>query len=186
MDFEESHAVRKNVQLLLDGGLRWGSDADHLIFRSVGAGLAIKMNPYLTLSPYYNFISTDSTPNQIAHENRISLAATVGIRHATFTVSDRNLFERRFLPTRETWRYRNRVELERSIRLAHTSLRAFVWDEVFYDSAAKAWTRNRAAIGAGKAITPHLSVDLYYVHQNDSHIRPGNLNVAGMMIRTCF
>jgi Protein of unknown function (DUF2490) len=186
MDLEATHAVRDNVSLMLNGMLRLSDDAGHLVYRRVGGGLVLKVNRYLTLSPYYNFYSTDSTPVQETRENRICMAATVGVPKGHWKVSDRNTVERRFLVGRRTWRYRNRLELDRDVKLAHSPFRLFVWDEVFYDSAVSAWARNRAAIGAGKEISRRLSADLYYLRQNDSHARPGDLNVIGLTIHTRF
>jgi Protein of unknown function (DUF2490) len=183
MDIEETHDLRGKVQLTLNGGLRWSQDAGHLVYRRVGGGLALKVNKYLTLSPYYNFYSTDSSRVREARENRIALAATAGVPVGRWRVRDRNLIERRFLVGGRTWRYRNRLEVERSTHLAHSHLRLFVWDEVFYDSAVSAWARNRAAIGAGKEISQRLSLDLYYLRQNDRFTRPGDLNVIGITIR---
>jgi Protein of unknown function (DUF2490) len=171
---------------MLNGALRLSDDAGHLVYRRVGGGFVVKVNKFLTLSPYYNFYSTDSTPVHETRENRVCLAATVGVPKGRWKVSDRNLIEKRFLVGRQTWRYRNRLEISRDIKLAHAPLRLFVWDEVFYDSAVSVWARNRAAIGAGKQIFPRLAVDLYYLRQNDSHSQPGNLNVIGVTIRTHF
>jgi Protein of unknown function (DUF2490) len=185
VDFEDAHAVRENFRLTFNGGLRWSDDASHLIYRRVGGGFDYIYGKYLTVSPFYNFYSRDTTPVREADENRIAAAVTVKIPLGRWTLSDRNQFENRF-QTQYSFRYRNRLELQHPFRLVHTKLRGFVWDEVFYDSSVRAWSRNRAAIGAGKALTRHLSVDLYYLRQNDSHSPPGDLNVLGMTVRTSF
>jgi Protein of unknown function (DUF2490) len=185
-DVEATHALRDDLHLILNGGLRWSSDADHLLYRRVGGGIAYTWHKYLTFSPYYNFYITDSNPASTSHENRIALAVTVGIPFGGWTISDRNVVERRFLPAHATVRYRNRIEFEHGFHLARFHLRAFLWDEVFHDSSVEAWTRNRAAIGLGKAINHRLSMDVYYVRQNDSHTRPGDLNAIGVTLRTHF
>jgi hypothetical protein len=186
VDIGATHDLRQKVQLMMNLGLRWSDDAGHLVYRRVGAGLAFKVSDYLTVSPYYNYYSTDSTPVHETRENRLAMAATVETPLGRWKVRDRNLFERRFLIGSKTWRYRNRLEFERNLRLAHRQLRFFIWNEVFYDSAVGAWSRNRAALGAGKEISKRLSVDLYYLRQNDSHSRPGDLNVLGMTVRAKF
>lgn len=185
-DVEASHALRENVHLILNGGLRWSDDAGHVLYRRVGGGLAYTWHKYVTLSPYYNFYSTDSTPVSTLRENRASFAVTLGVPWGRWKVSDRNLIERRFLAAKDTSRYRNRVQIEREIKLAGFPLRVFIWDEVFYDSGAHAWTRNRAAVGAGKEISRYLSIDLYYLRQNDNHTSPGDYNAIGMTLRTHF
>ncbi|MGE5325767.1 MAG: hypothetical protein ACM3NO_01900, partial [Deltaproteobacteria bacterium] len=69
-------------------------------------------------------------------------------------------------------------------KLGSHSFQADVWDEVFYDSAVKAWSRNRAALGAEKEISPRLRIGLYFIHQNDGRVLPGDLNALAMTIRT--
>jgi hypothetical protein len=186
VDMVATHPLREKVQLTLNGGLRVSDDAGHLVYRRVGVGLDWKVSKYLTLSPYYNFYDTDSSPLRESRENRTALAATAGLPLGRWTIQDRNLYERRFLIGEQTWRYRNRLEVARNVRLAHSRLRLFVWDEVFYDSVPRAWARNRAAIGGSKALSRRLTVDLYYVRQNDSHARPGDVNAIGALFHARF
>jgi Protein of unknown function (DUF2490) len=185
-DLEATHDLQKKVQLTMNGALRWSDDASHVVYRRAGAGLAFKVNKYLTLSPYFNYYSTDSSPVHETREKRVVLAATIGVPAGSWKVRDRNAIERRFLIGSRTWRYRNRLELERGIQVAHSQLRIFLWDEVFYDSASSAWSRNRAALGAGKELSKRLSVDLYYLRQNDGYSHPGDLNVIGVTLHARF
>jgi Protein of unknown function (DUF2490) len=185
-DFEILHKLAPHSDLNLNGGLRWGEDEGHLVYRRVGAAFDLKPWKYLSISPAYAFYSTDSTPSARAHENRISLAGTVGVPFRFWTIRDRNLVEKRYLTSGAPWRYRNRLELEGPVRLGHRSFKAVVWDEVYYDSAAKGWTRNRAAIGGEREVLPRLRLGLYFIHQNDGHTRPGDLNALAMTIRAKF
>jgi hypothetical protein len=180
------HPIHETVQFMANGGLRVSEDAGHLVYRRVGAGLVWKVNEYLTLSPYYNFYDTDSSPARESRENRIAVAATAGGSLGRWDIRDRNLFERRFLIGGQSWRYRNRLEVAHDVTMGHNRLRLFVWDEVFYDSVPRAWARNRAAIGGSKELSRRLSVDLYYVWQNDSHVRPGDLNAIAALFHARF
>jgi hypothetical protein len=184
--FPTQHRLKENVDLSLNAAFRWSADAGHLVYERVGAGLDFRWHRYITFSPEYRFYSRDITPAEEARENRISLGATVDIPLGAWRLSDRNLGERRFLVGRDTWRYRNRLRLERRVKLLSTSLALFVWDEVFFDGGADAWTRNRLAIGGGKSISERVAVDLYYLRQNDSYTRPGDLNTIGITVRTRF
>ena len=183
-DLEVAHALKPYANLNLNGGLRWSGDADHLIYRRVAAGVNFKLSKYLTIYPAYGFYYTDSTRTALAGENRLSLTATAGAPFGRWRISDRNAIEKRYLPSGESWRYRNRVEIQRPLKVGHRSFQASVWDEVFYDSAVRAWSRNRAAVGAEREIGPRLRVGLYFVHQNDGHTRPGDYNALAMTLRT--
>ena len=61
--------------------------------------------------------------------------------------------------------------------------RASIADEVFYDSLASAWIRNRFYIGAAKKINEHFTLELYYVRQNDGHSRPVDINALGSIFK---
>ena len=97
-----------------------------------------------------------------------------------------NTVERRFRDPKDSTRYRNRLQLERSIDLASASFRAFVSDEVFYDWSASAWARNRFLIGARKPLNNRVSLDLFYVRQNDRHTVPRDLHAFGIALNTRF
>ena len=185
-DISATHPVHENVQFMVNGGLRVSMDAGHLVYRRVGAGLVWKVNKHLTLSPYYNFYDTDSSPVRESRENRVAVAATAGGSLGRWDIRDRNQFERRFLIGGQSWRYRNRLEVAHDVTVAHSRLRLFAWDEVFYDSVPRAWARNRAAIGGSKELSRRLAVDLYYVWQNDNHVRPGDLNTIGALFHARF
>ena len=186
MDLDATHALWQNFELTVSGGLRLSDDTGHLVYRRVGGGLVWKVSKFLTLSPYYNFYDTDSSPLRESRENRIALAVTPGISLGRWRIADRNLLERRFLIGGQSWRYRNQVQVARLVHLGRSEMRLFVWDEVVYDSIPHVWVRNRATIGAGKSLSPRLTVDLYYARQNDSHTRPGDLNAIGVFFHTRF
>ena len=58
-------------------------------------------------------------------------------------------------------------------------LHGFVADEVFYDSVASAWIRNRFYLGVAKKVNKNFTLEFYYVRQNDSHSHPGDINALG-------
>ena len=183
-EFEVSHKLNSYADVSANGGLRWSNDADHLVYRRVGAEVNFKVSKFLTVTPGYAFYYTDSTRVGFSHENRMTIAATAGKSFGRWRISNRNRFERRFTTSGESWRYRNRIQIQHPFRLGSHTFHADVWDEVFYDSAVKAWSRNRAAIGVEKEISPRLRVALHLIHQNDGRTLPGDLNAVAVTIRT--
>jgi hypothetical protein len=125
--------------------------------------------------------------NRNAYENRLNLPFTViSPKFYGFTISDRNLFERRWRKPLNSWRYRNRLQIERTFKPNKFEFRLFVANEVFYDWNAKDWVRNRFTVGFGKSISKQLSLDVYYLRQNDGRSRPGDLHVIGTGLRIRF
>jgi Protein of unknown function (DUF2490) len=182
-ELELSHRLKPYADLSANNSFRWSEDAGHLVYRRVGADVNFKLSKFLTLTPGYAFYYTDSTRIGFSHENRLTFAATVGGSVRRWKISDRNRVERRFTSSGDSWRYRNRVEIQRPFKLAGHSFQADVWDEVFYDSAVKVWSRNRAAAGVDKEISSRLRVGLYLIHQNDGRTLPGDFNAVAVTFR---
>ncbi len=57
--------------------------------------------------------------------------------------------------------------------------KVFVTEEPFYVSTTKKFSRNRFSIGISKTFNPHLTLDVYYLRQQDGYSHPGDLNVLG-------
>jgi Protein of unknown function (DUF2490) len=176
--------VTKTVDFVFYGTLRIGRNVTHPVDERVGAGFAIKPNKYLTVTPFYLHITTQPFRNVRLYENRLNLNASLRFPLGKFTISDRNLFERRLRhPGGDSTRYRNRLQIDHPAQLGKFKFTVFASDEVFYDWSFNAWVRNRFAAGVSKAWNKHLTTDLYYLRQNDGHSRPGDLHVIGTTFR---
>ena len=184
--FNASHAMSERTDFLIGAGLRYGNDQGHLTYRRVTTGFAFHLRRFLTIQPYYQYSVSDSLSGPLEPENRLALATIVGVPWKRWALSDRNLGERRFQVNGQEWRYRNRAEVRRPIAIVRKRLSVFAWDEVYYSSKVRRWYRNRFALGAGRRLTEKISVDIFYVHQNDGYSHPGDLNGVGMTLRTHF
>jgi len=172
------------VDFVLYGTLRVGRNVTHPVDERIGAGFAIKVNKYLTVTPFYFHSTTQPFRFVHAYENRLNLNTTVRFPIKKFTLSDRNVFERRLRhPGVDATRYRNRLQVDYPAQLKGFKFNLFVSDEVFYDWSFNAWVRNRFAAGVSKPWNKQLTTDIYYLRQNDSHSRPGDLNVIGTTFR---
>lgn len=184
--FRATHPLHKKIGFFIGAGLRYGNDQGHLSYRRITTGFAFHWRRILTIQPYYQHSISDSFSGPLKPENRLALATVVAVPWKLWRVSDRNLGERRFLAKGRAWRYRNRVEFRRPIAIVREQLSVFAWDEVYYSSRARRWYRNRFALGMGRRLTREISIDVFYVHQNDGYSHPGDLNGVGMSLRTLF
>ena len=175
--------LNNRIDLVINGQLRVGRKVGDFVRERGGMGLLIKVHKYFTLSPSYLHIATQPTPHRKAFENRLGLAATLQFPLGRFTLTDRNLFERRLREPTDSSRYRNRLQIARPLKLGGLELTAYLADEVSYDWTLKGWTRNRLAAGATRRLNRNLTLDLYYMRQMDGFSRPGNLNVIGSVLR---
>ena len=184
-DTQLAIGLNKKVDLLLLGTLRIGREVSRPVDERIGFGFSVKAGKYLTFQPSYLYIATQPLKNTKGFENRLSFAVTIkGPVGGGFILSDRNLFERRIRhPQIDSTRYRNKLQVEHPFHIGELKLNGFMADEIFYDLSLHAWVRNRFSIGVGRTFNKHASLDVYYLRQNDSHSRPGDLNVVGTALK---
>ncbi len=168
------------VSLVLVGIVRFGRNVSRPVNERIGAGVSFKAGKHLTLFPFYLRVASQPTAGSHSTEDRITLEATFKFPAGRFTIADRNRVEFHIHhPAPNFTQYRNRMQIEHPVKLGKLEIDAFVADEVFYDSIANAWIRNRAYVGAIKKINKHFTLELYCVRQNDSHSHPGDINALG-------
>lgn len=179
-DVQVSFPLNEKVELSLLGHLRWGDNLRDLIEERVGVSLNFDLHRRVSVSPGYFYIASQPTGGAHVREHRFWLSGTVRfpLPHR-FAVSDRSMFERRLRQPEDSTRYRNRLQLERPVRLGRSDVRLYVATEVFYDWSVRAWRRNRFFAGASRALGRHLTGDFYYMRQSDGRGRPGDLHVIG-------
>jgi hypothetical protein len=188
-EIQVAFPVSNKLDINLFGQLRFGSNFRDFVDEHIGAGIGFTYKPkkYLQFAPSYTYIVNRPSPNTNAIENRLSLPATIiSPKFHGFTISNRNLLERRLRKPVNSWRYRNRLQIERTFKPKNFEFRLFASDEVFYDFRARSWVRNRFTIGVGKPISKQLSFDVYYLRQNDGRSRPGGLHVVGTGLKVRF
>lgn len=162
------------------GTLRIGRDISHPVDERIGIGATFKIGDHLSLIPAYLHIETQPFEGRKAYEERLNFAATLRFESQGFRFNDRNLFEKRFRsPQVDSTRYRNRLQVEHPVGPDKMKLSVFVSDEVFYDWSVDDWVRNRVAAGIIKPLNKNITLELYYLRQNDGRSLPGDLHVIG-------
>src|SRR6267142_3819034 len=147
-DVNFSVALSKTFDFTVLGTLRLGRNLSRPVDERIGAAFSYKAGKYLTFTPSYLHIGTQPFRGRKVWENRLSFASTVRFPVGHFTLSDRNLFERRLRhPGGDSTRYRNKLQIERPVGPLKMKLALYVADEVFYDWSFNAWVRNRFTVG---------------------------------------
>jgi len=177
-DVQITVSMTKKVDFTTQITLRLGDNLTQTVDQRWGVGFVIKINKYLSFNPFYFHREARPPNGRHESEDRATLGATVKHPAGKFTISDRNYFERRWRdPQVDAWRYRNRIQIEHPFQIDKKKFTWFVSDEVFYDWSLHVWPRNRASAGITHAFKKHFTWELYYTRQNDSHTRPGDLNI---------
>ncbi len=159
---------------------RFGKNVSRLNDRRFAVGFVYKLSKSWSFQLFYLKIRARNTSGRFGSEHRLNLRAGYRFPFKKFSLSHRSWFERRLRSPRNSWRYRPSLTLEKDIPKKFISkAKLFMTEEIFYDSILKRFSRNRFTVGVTRALTKQLSLDVYYMRQNDGFSRPGNLNVIG-------
>jgi len=142
-----------------------------------------KSRPLLLRLGYRYLPSTDGPA-----EHRGVLEATGRLPLMTgFLVSDRNRADLRFIDGEFSWRYRNRLTVERTVSILSYHFSPYVRGEVYFDSNYEKWSRTSGTLGGAFPISQHTEIEIYYEHQNDTGKSPNRqVNALGIALNLYF
>ena len=179
-DIQVTIPLNKKTEFVLIGTVRVGDNFTSFVDERIGVRLNYAVHKYVTLQTLY--FHRDAKPPNGLHEReeRLTFGANLRIPLGKFNLNTRNWIERRWRhPQIDAWRYRNRVQLDHPFMIGKTKFSWLLSDEIFYDWSLHTWPRNRASAGISHAFNKHLTLEVYYMRQNDGRSRPGDLNIIG-------
>src|SRR5262249_51794306 len=139
---------------------------------------------FMVLTAGYRYLpSTSGAPT-----NRMRLELT--FHHGApwkMLISDRNRADLDWKSGVFTWRYRNRLTVERQFAIRSYQITPYVSDEPFYESQYAKWSTNAFYAGCLFPVTKHGELNPYYEHQNNTGKAPNQqLNQVGLMLNLYF
>jgi hypothetical protein len=156
-------------------------------------------NQHVILRTGYRFGTSVGSNSEPFKEHRLLTEQTLRqLLPGDLLLSIRNREDFRFVNGDFSFRYRNRVTLEREFHLFKgRSMTPYVSGEIFYDTRYNAWNRNRLAVGVQqslrrgplrKMLLPQrqVTLDLYYMRQNDSRSDTKHVNAIGAALTFYF
>jgi hypothetical protein len=160
--------------------LRYGKNITRLTDSQYAIGFVYKPNKYWSFQPFYRYIDTRNSRGQLRHEDRLSLRIGYRFPFKKFGLSHRSTFEYRLRAPQNSFRYRPSLTFDTDVpKNLIIKAKFFITEEVFYDSILKKFSRNRLSVGITKTLSKKLSLDVYYMRQNDGFSHPGDLNIIG-------
>ncbi len=169
----------KEFDFTLTGTFRFGNNITRLNERRIAVGFVYEPNKTWSFQPIYQNIAARNASGRFRIEHRLNFRVVYRFPFKRFGLSHRSWVERRLRQPRSSWRYRPSLTFEKDIKKIIPEARVFVTEEVFYDSILKRFSRNRFSVGINKTLTKNLSLDIFFLRQNDGFSRPGDLNVIG-------
>jgi hypothetical protein len=163
---------------------REGGDSTQL---SIGPSIQFYLKPLITLKRVttfdlddsksralvleigYRYLAAPNTPG----ENRMVLAVTSNfpLRYG-FHMSDRNRADLDWKSGSFTWRYRNRLTLERTFSIHSYHFIPYVSAELFYESQYSKISTTSIYAGSLFPVGKHVEFNPYYEHDNNTGKHP--------------
>jgi hypothetical protein len=178
---------------------REGGDSTQL---AIGPSIQFYLKPLIRLKRVTTFDLDDSKsralvvevgyryidePNAPA-ENRLVLAVTSNfpLRYG-FHMSDRNRADLDWKSGKFTWRYRNKLTVERTFAIRSYHLIPYVAAEPFYESQYGKWSTTSLYAGCLFPVGKHVEFNTYYEHDNNTGKHPNQqVNSAGLALYLFF
>jgi hypothetical protein len=102
-------------------------------------------------------------------------------------LSDRNRADLRSISGKAfSWRYRNRLTLERSFRIGPVGFSPYLRGEIYYVSSSGAWSKNSYSLGAEIPLGRRMQAEPYFERDNQSHTTPQHVNAVGLKFSLYF
>jgi hypothetical protein len=164
-----------------------------------GAHVDYLPSPYVILRTGYRYGTALGDNDDDFREHRILTEQTFKkVLPWGLLLSDSNREDFRFIKGDFSFRYRNRVQIEREFRVFRgRTMTPYVSGAIFYDTRYDVWNRNRFSAGLmtslrpgplGKMLLPKHQVilDLYVLKQNDSRSSPNHVTGFGAVLAFYF
>jgi hypothetical protein len=128
-----------------------------------------------------------TAPNEPV-ENRFMPIATVALpMKGSFLLDDRNRADLDWKAGVFSWRYRNRLAVQRTFAIHSYHVTPYLNAEVYYESQYSKWSTTQLEAGGIFPIGSHVQIDAYYEHQNNTGKKPNEqVNDIGLAAHVFF
>lgn len=178
---------------------RIGANVYGFYLGNVRAGIALvevptKLSNHIAVTPSYLFIKvpanglallTQEPQTEGYRENQFRMSVTLSTSWRHFNFAERNMYVRRFTPTEDVDRYRDKVFVGREIAVGTYHCSPFAFDEVYHDFASGNWLRrNWVVAGIDLPANRFLTFQASYIRQDDQYLRSVNFLGLALLVRT--
>jgi hypothetical protein len=132
----------------------------------------------------YRYITAPGAPS----ENRMQVAVASNFPlKAGFSLSDRNRADLDWKSGVFTWRYRNKLTLDRTFAIHPYHFIPYVAAEPFYESQYGKWSTTSLYAGSLFPVAKHVQFNTYFEHDNNTGKHPNRqVNSVGLVLNLYF
>ncbi len=199
-EFEEYLKLNSMMRAGFDvQGDRSGGDPVQL---TVGPAMDFYLKPLIRLKRVTTFDLDDSksrflvaeinyrsiTGDNTAFQNRMTVETTSHFPlKGSFLVSERNRADLTWKSGVMTWRYRNKVEVDKTVAIRGYHLIPYVSGEPYYLSQYSKWSTTALTAGCFFPVGGHVQFETYYEHDNNTGKKPNaQVNDIGIVLHLYF
>jgi hypothetical protein len=179
-EFQLSAPLHKKIDLYFAGTLWLGKNASRSQEERMAVGLTYKLSHRYSVTPFVSIMRSRNLAGIYQSEERLQLRQILKFPFKKIGLALRSNYEYRIRSVGNSWRLGSAAIIDRKIEPAGIQgLKLFVFEEPFYDSASGRFSRNRFSAGLNKILNKKLSIDLYYLRQDDHFTHPSLIHAIG-------
>ena len=142
---------------------------------TAGASLERRLSRNVAYALGYRYVWSLANESPYSENRYLAELTTHAHPGGGMSFNDRNRYEYRVINGETSWRYRNRLRIEKPIERKSNSVSSvtpYGSMEVFYDSRYDFFNRVRVELGAVTALSSRFAIDSYLAFQNDAQTDP--------------
>ena len=155
----------------------------------------IRTTKFLTITPSYLYYEVPP-PSELKeaselqggvpetfNEHQFRIDGTLRFSIRKVEIADRNMYVRRFLPTDDINRYRQRIAIAYPVAVGGRIWKPFASYEAFYDSP-KGWNKNRVGLGVTLPLHKHVLFQPSYIWESNRGVTDISYLQFGLIVST--
>ncbi len=173
-----AHQLTDKVGLCLAFQEKWQDNFSDLFLYSATFVPTVSLAKGVSFGAGYRFERKEAEDHW-ANEHRLLLPLSFTWTFEPWTICWRNQPEYRNLEDKDRWRLRERILVERPVRVGQLTVTPFAFEEIFYDFTGHEMNQSRLAVGLSLPVRQRVSLDLYYMNRADKRGDWSTTNVLG-------
>jgi len=155
---------------------------------ATGISLDHRINPSWSVRAGIRYISKQVDPPDANETRAVFDAKWFKPLGNNWLLTDRNRIDVRWIEGTDdpSYRYRNRLQLEKPFKAGNRTLTGFGSYELYYDTRFDDWQRQRLILGVSVPLHKKLSVDVFYGYHTESQPKDEHADAVGIAIGIYF